>query len=777
MPIRVPSNAACRPALLGCSALVAAAMATSAAAQAAGDPGSTLSEIIVTAQKREQSLQDVPIAITAVNQEALKANRIVNVTDLSNVAPGLTVRNTAGSAQQAAITIRGEISLGGGAVQDKAVPIYLDGVYIGAALGHSFDLPTLERIEVLRGPQGTLFGRNSTAGAISIVTRNPPGEFGLRQELTVGNYEQFRTVTRIDTPAWGPIAASISYVHDERTGDIKNLGAGTTWDRSASPRLGIQRSPKTLGDKNVESWFAAVKFEPNDRFNAVYKFDWMENDYTPEGYGLVHFTPVGSILGPFGAVIQGIYDANPAPIAGLHRPKYVNNSFATDGHQKAQGHNVTMNLRVNDSLSFKNIIAYRSSYLYVAHGLTGAGGLTIPPAFSFLGPVGSPISLGDNHLEARTTQWSDEFQANYDSKFLTLTAGALYYRQKTTSGSPENLTGSISFVALPGGVIPRGRDMDIAETTSKAVFLQAEVHVTPQIDLVGGYRFTRDKKPGVSYIAARPFPFSYDRSRPTYLAGVNYKPTQDILVYGKYSTGYLSGGSLAGISYDPETVRSWEGGVKTDLLDRRLRVNLAAFKIRYRDFQQGAGGSNIGRPELPLVVFSFGDAKAKGFEAEVTAIPLRGLTLTGGLSYTDFKLTRVNPVFTAFGPVEPWLRPKWTANVAASYESEPVWGEARVVARLDGGWHSKIASPGVNLPVRPGYEDIQYSGKEWLVNGRLALRDIKLSRGDLEVALWARNLFDNDKPLFPLQFAPIPYLGETSYQPARTFGLDVIYNY
>ena len=760
-----------RMALLSCSTLVAAATAGQALGQTAAERGSTLGEIVVTAQKREQSLQDVPVAITAMTQETLEANRIASVLDLSTLAPNMNVIAAAGSIGIPTFVIRGVASFGSVAGQDRQISVYLDGVAVGAAQGSAFDLPDLERIEVLRGPQGTLFGRNSTGGAISIITRDPGGEFRLRQAFTYGNYDQFRSVTRIETPTWGPLSASFSYTHDERTGDIKNIGAGARWDFSRVG-MGTFTSPKTLGDKNSETWFAAVKFEPNDSFKTVYKYDRMTNHFTPEGTSVVTFTPEAGLGAATGGLVRAMYNANPFPIADEHRPKYVNNNWATAGYQRVYGHNVTSNIRVNDQLSLKNIIAYRKSYIYSNSSTTGAGGLI--NLFPALGAVGAPYLLFESYAQARSSQFSEELQLNYDSKYLTLTAGAVYFNLKTQQGPPDGFAANPSFMAFPGGVIPLGlRAQNFNQAKSLAGYGQAEIHVTPQLDVIAGYRLTHDKKTGVSIIRGIERPISYEKTKPSYLVGVNYQPTDEILAYGKYSTGFVSGGSVSGIPFPPETVRSWEGGVKTDLLDRRLRLNIAAFTAKYEHIQSVSSGQFIARPELGSVVLDQGDLKTKGFEVEVTATPFRGLTLAGNTGYTKYTFSNLNPILSSLGNVRLQYRPKWTADLSAHYESDPVFGEARLVAHVDGGWRSKVRMLG-NFPTPPGLEDFIYSPSGWVVNGRVALKEIELPRGDLEIALWAKNLTDSDRIMFPINFN---FLVSSSYERARTFGVDVIYNY
>jgi iron complex outermembrane receptor protein len=205
-----------RTGLLACTALAStffiAGTAHAAAPAPAADNGGGLEEIIVTAQKREQSVQDVPIAVTAVTQETLQANRIVSVNDLSSIAPGVTVRPSPGGVGIPAFTIRGQTSYGVVAGSDKQVSIYLDGVYLANPRGSIFDLPDVARIEVLRGPQGTLFGRNATAGAISVSTRDPSGEAQVKLEGSYGNYDAYRLRASVSTPEFGPFSAYLMFV-------------------------------------------------------------------------------------------------------------------------------------------------------------------------------------------------------------------------------------------------------------------------------------------------------------------------------------------------------------------------------------------------------------------------------------------------------------------------------------------------------------------------------------------------------------------------------------
>lgn len=722
-----------------------------------------IEEVIVTAQKREQNLQEVPIAVTALSEDALKVNGVTSVMDLNAMVPNITVQNTAGSVGQPSFGIRGVMTQGSNPGQDKAFGIYLDGVALGSLFGFGFETPGLERIEVLRGPQGTLFGRNTTAGAVSIMTSDPSGEFSFRQQLTTGNYDQFKSITRIETPTWGPFSALIAYAHDERDGDIKNLGAGQEWDVSIGG-LGTLASPETLGAKDMDSWFVALQFEPSDNFRLVYKYDRMENDFTPVGNSIVAYTP-----GPYApANLLAAYAENPPPLAGTSRPKYVNNSNTLPSYNESSGHNLTAYLDISDNLSLKNVFGYRKSYIYSIANIDGLGGLMVDgDPYSYI------LSIASNDHK----QWSDEIQLNYNTDSLTLTTGAIYFDQEGYEGPPGLLPRIPYSQVVTDGVYQTSTlTNNNFEGQSWAVYTQAEFHVTPQMDLVGGYRFTNDQKSGTNQVKSVPFTYDYDHSESTYSLGTNYKLSDETLLYAKYSTGYVSGGAIADIPFEPETVKSWEGGVKTDLFDNRLRFNLALFHSKYDDVQGSTSGRNLGRRELGTVVITEGNLTTKGVELEFTAVPMPGLTLNGNYGYTDFSLKDVSELLCPPSSCEKWLlryRAKSTAVLSAQYETEPLFGEATLVVRIDGNWRSKQAQI-PRFPYTAGHEIIVYSPAGWVANARVALRDIALSSGNLEIALWSRNLFDQDRATSPLTLGDV---AGTTYEPARTYGLDVIYNY
>jgi iron complex outermembrane receptor protein len=814
-PARAP--ACFLAALLGSSAIVGPAFAQAS---------NQVQEIVVTAQKREQSLQDVPISITALTGDALVANRVQDVRDISAVAPNLTVRPSGGGSQIPNFSMRGVVTGGTAAGTDKGISMYLDGVYMQAVQGSIMALADIERIEVLKGPQGTLFGRNATGGAISIITRNPSGSFGVRQELTYGNYNQFTSKTRIDLPKWGPFSAAFTYLHSEHRGDTKNLGAGTTWDYGPATggAMGVRTSPQTLGDDNINAYAAAIRIDLHPDVDLMYKFDYSQNRFTPnaEGVSFLDRNATPAILPQLYAVNPGIM----TPVTKT-RPDSVNNWFTTPGYTRGSGHNFTATWRVTDNLTFKNILAYRSVTIDTTFQLDGLGGLrnvpiTLAPGLAL--PVGvlpapgaipggalnAPFNFLVNNSFTYEDQFSDEFQINYSNERLNLTMGFIHFQDHNlTAGYPSVFNTNI-FTVMSGQRTPSNGtpfvivgnpgyvDTEV-NSDSNAFYMQPEIHVTDKLDVVAGIRFTRDHKRGVEVVpdptaaiaAGIPVtsPIIYRDDHVSYLGGINYRFNPDVMAYVKYATGYISGGQLATIAFVPEEAESYEAGVKADLFDRRWRSNLAIFNVNYTKIQVTTSGTLTGVPSafaFSQAVVPAADAKASGFEWENTVVPLGGLTLTANLGYTNFHWDQASvfPGFKAQSGLPGYLvsaRPKWTANLAAQYDGPEIFRGGHFSARLDGNFRSKIlnttdVTTGSTLtsPEDPVLRDAATTGPQWILNGRVALVDMKVGSGRAQAALWGRNLFDNGNIL---QFVGLGPVGSVIYERARTFGIDLTFEY
>lgn len=849
-------NSASLTAAAAALVLTGTSMAQDSDAPDAEDIG--LTEIIVTAQKREQSVQDVPIAVTAVTQETLAANRITTVNDLGSVAPGVTVRPSAGGIQVPSFTIRGQNSFGVVAGSDKQVSIYLDGVYISSPRGSIFDLPDIQRLEVLRGPQGTLFGRNATAGAVSVVTRDPTGDPHIRAEGGIGNRGAYRFRVSADLPQIGPFSAYFSFMRNFRRGDIRNAGAGTVWDRSLSPdpRYGKKMvSPDYLGTVDSNSYFAAVKFEPSDRFRVVYKFDLNEDNGTPEGSAIISYNPAFPGLGPSAPLVAPLLNAlynnqniylNNSPEA----PDVVSNSFAIPREQRVMGHNLTATWEVTDSITVKNIAAYRESRVFAPVPIDGISALTFTPqalvpfatlsAVSFLNAtvpgfatlplanqqaaigatvpgfvtalassVGGRVIIVASQASSLSKQWSDELQVNYSSERLQITAGALWFHSEDVAGGPEGMQNTLSLTLPPlpaSGIIPLGNEgRYFNKATSLAAYAQVEWKFTDDFELVVGGRVTHDRKTSRfrwdsrqsdGTIIPRPdiVPPKYTDTRPNYLIGLNWTPNEDVLVYGKFSTSFVSGGSVAGISFVPETARSFELGLKADWFDRRLRTNLALFHVDYKNYQQpssttapeaiaflnavyGQIGTTLAS-NLSTFVQQAHDVRAKGFELEITAAPTRGLQIGGSASYTKSDFINITPAFLAAqgGSYVSFSRPEWTASAYVSYETRPLFGDAVLALRADTLYRSDLLFTGnpatqVALGVPP--HQLASPG-HWKLNARAALKYIDIGGVRAELAAWGRNITNKR---FPTSTLFLPFGVSATYDQGRSYGLDLIIDF
>lgn len=829
-----------REALLASTALsLMAAPAAIAQDATASENGATqensggFGTIVVTAQKREQNLQDVPVSITALDSTALAANRITSVRDLDAVAPNLTVRSIVGGAQLPIYQMRGVVGLGSNVGSDKGIGLYVDGVYIGNAPGSVFELGDIERIEVLRGPQGTLFGRNSTGGAVSIITPQPSGELGIRQTTTAGNYDHFKSATHIDTPQIGPFSASFNYVHTERDGDIRNLGAGTQWDFTAVGR-GVLTSPETLGGHNTDAVSANVKMDLG-RFKAIYRFDYSETELTARGTAPYFLS--GPLFGGAIAGLQAVYDSqapfgNTNPLSPItnRRPDAVNNAGAVPSETSTEGHSLTLEFEVSDSLSFKNIAAFRkSSFETPFSQIDGLGGLVLTPtalgqwlAFNgitnpadprigtYAAAIGQPILVQSSGTSGKDTQYSNEFQVNYDSDFLTATAGALYFRGNTTRGFIGDPTIALSqvrsgsYVIFPNFELPfagqpkqsNAQDTFI-RTVSKAVYGQVELHPTDNLDVIGGLRYTKDKRTGTDnslvsgQLPAAFFatPVDYTNDRVTYNVGLNYRPADDILLFAKYSTGFISGGVSAGLTFEEETVESFEAGIKAEFLDRRARVNLSVYHADYSDLQLTVTGRAFcASPALAAtcgaataatsLVVNAGDARARGAELETVFMPIDALTLGVAVGFNDFKYKRLEPALTggAF-KVSVDQRPKWTGNVFAQYTTEPIMDDTRLVARIDGNYRSSFArsitvpgaAQGFTVADSERFDAANRSAPYWLWNTRVALEDIEIMGSRSTLALWGRNIFNNKSASYSVGLV---YAAVANFETAPTYGVD-----
>jgi iron complex outermembrane receptor protein len=755
---------------------------------AADEPSTTLEAIVVTAQKREENQQSVPIAVTALTSQTLEQIRYENLSSLNGIAPGVTARSVGGT-QASDLTMRGVYGSGTFA-SDPGISLYVDGVYLSSTEGDAVDLADVERVEILRGPQGTLFGRNALAGAVNVITKEPSGKFAVRQQVSFGNLKEIRSKTSVDLPAWGDFSASVTFLHDQEEGDVGNLGAGTAWNwgPATNGKYGERIGAETLGAHDTNAVSLALKYENDFGFKVVYRGNYSHKIYTPDATGVLTFdTGPGSnafLSGLFGGLYQGQNPAIRTPVSST-RPDAVNNWFSTPSLDRDQSHSLTMTLPINEYLSLKNLLAYRTVHIETTNQLSGLGGLLIGP--------GMPILPIDNDTQTDQNSLQEELQANIDTQWVKSTVGYMHYHSQTVEGGfPNSLNAPFGAGLFPGApafvnfVAPfvAGALDDNVSLNSDAVYLQNDVHILPKLDLELGGRYTKDKRGGLDNSptpAGAGVSVQYDKSTPTWLAGLNYKVTEDIFTYAKVSTAYITGGQLANVPFDSERVKSYEVGIKSDLLDQKLRLNFAAYSANYTNVQvltnPSAGCANV--PGVSATasqcVVNGGNEKANGIEAEVTFIPLEGLTLAGNTAYTHVKISDVPATLKApDGNFVLSFLPSWTASLSAQYrgpDMDMLHG-AHVTGRVGGNYVSSAFGSTPNSVV--AVADAAKIPGRTIVDGRLGLGGFQLASAETEVALYVKNLTNNKEIIYDFNSAAnIPAI----YQRAREFGIDLVANF
>lgn len=735
-----------------------------------------LDEIIVTAQRREENLQKVPVAVTAISSKKLEEARITNVTNLSSLAPNLHSEAGAGGNRVPILNIRGVVAGNPGIGVDNQVGLYIDGVYLGNFFGAMQDVADIERVEVLRGPQGTLFGRNSTGGAISFVTAKPTGEFGAKVFGSVGNFKSRRLKANINLPEVAGLSIQGSLLHFEEEGHVDNLGAGTQfdWSNFTLGRAGTLTASDKLGGSNFDGLRLAARYDGIDKLLIDYAYDWSEGEYSNEPFQVLGFTDTGFTAGIFANSA-----ANGAPIAvSSTRLEAVNNWLSTDSIQENVSHTFTAEYEVNDIISFKNITNHRTvETTPSSNQLDGAGGLVFNSGV-FGNPTPEPavpafllgITPGARDME----QFSTEFQANVTTDKFDLIAGYYYFDLEDTEVppvavdflrlAPNNVVGGLAFnpfaTQLAGNTA--------ADTKSQAIFGQGTVYLTDRLDLTLGIRKTSDEKTirNPNFPMGVPNPFEYDDDRTDWLINVGYDITDDIYGYAKVNTGYLSGGATNGVTFEPEEITNHEVGIKSSLFDNRVNLNLAAFLMDYRELQfidPSTGG---------LTTINAGEVEISGFELEATAKVTNKLILTGNLGLADTKLKALDPGILGAATLNSYQlgnRPKWTSSLAADLEvAETEFGIFSVSA--DAQYHSNKQFATGSPIGDPGLNDATETGDVWLLNLRASLAEIQLGDTTGTLSFWGRNLTDDDSIIAGNNLGTV-FAG--SFRKPRTYGADL----
>ncbi|WP_157215496.1 TonB-dependent receptor [Flavisphingomonas formosensis] len=791
-----------KSALLTCAATLAvvaasgSAWAQDAAPAAAAPESGGLQDIVVTARRTSESLQKTPIAVSALNSSALEKINVQQVDKIAQVVPNLVISQQSSALSASSIMIRGigqtDPSLG----LDTAVGVYLDGVYVARSAGSIFDLVDLERIEVLRGPQGTLFGRNTTGGAIQLVSKKPSDEFGLTVKGGYGTRNNWYGRVRMDTGKIGnsPFSAALTYYHRQKDGYFDN----TLTPKSKDP-----------GSLNVDAYNIAVRADL-DNVQINYSYDYDNRTGAPGFFQTVALSDAAlayysrsASLG--GAPLQYV-GADTRLTSGQQQPGFDNHYTSKT---VSQGHNLTASWQASDAFTLKSITGYRKLHLFNVLGLSGQGdlkGVVFDPTSPTFTSVQSVTPYNGYNGPQNQKQFSEELQALGKVGDFSYVVGLYYFREKVSEDNHQFLT-----AVLPGSTF--GLPLDYVglnlnpeakyHQTSKSYAAFGQVSWRPQaldekLEVTGGIRYTKDKKflrlenstYGVPNVSNTSGGVSFDNV--SFLGSVSYQVTPQALTYAKVSTGYKSGGfnpradgicnapapdgtCPTGVGYHlntfkPEKLTSFEIGAKTDFFDRHLRINVAAFYSKYSDLQVPQFASGSGGATTLLV--NAGKADFKGVELEVTAIPVRGLTLSGSLGYTDPKYKQflfLDPATNMVTDIASSARfpavAKFNSNVAAEYDFEPM-SFGQLSARVSYAYRSHVYFY-PNDAVNPFQKQVASPATN-NVDARIALSDMPVgNRAKAEIAVLGENLLNEDQVVYGIDFGGLGFGGKFYSEPRR----------
>ena len=762
------------------------ALTPSAAVAAEADPGTELESIIVTARKRGEDLQTTPVAVSALTSELLERKNIGRIDELSQLAPSLNISEMPSYSGVAAVYLRGIGTPNLSLSEESPISIYFDGVPLTHNVGGLLGVTDLERVEVLRGPQGTLNGRNSTGGSLSLFSKLPAQEFGVEQKLSYGTYRDFVSRTSVDFGQLGNtgLTARLTYKYQSRGGVMNN----TLVSRGKDP-----------GAINDNSVFLSVHGEWGG-VEADYRFDYNSSDNVPLAVQIVsantlfvnYFGPSASRGGaPF--IFEGRPLGNNLVSVSPKRLDDIPIKYWGSSPSKVKGHSFTLNVPLTDALKFKSITGRRYSDQQTASNQGTYGQLRAPAG---LNTVGTTIRDVDISIIPSTiytqSQWSQEFQLLGDFKTVNFVAGAFFFSEKYRQfyERPGSVT-TRPVTATSGIYIFDTAFFDYrGKSKSKAVF--AQVSYSPEIfegklELTAGARYTEDTKDFTQtqpLNLARNVHLKFDNLSGEF--SLRYRWTPYVMTYARVAQAYKAGGinprdTSALPGYGPEKIISYEAGVKADWFDRRVRVNASVFHSDYKDLQVGQNFTNTPATPCPLSscarVVNAGRAVYNGVEVEAVVLPARGWQLSGGFGYVDpkykeFFLTPALDIADLPGARFSGVS-KTTANATLQYTFEPTaFGE--LSASISWDYHSKRYFS-IYLPQARNAEFVKDPGFD-NISADISLRRITFggAPGEYELRVFGKNLIGK----YPVvRGTDLSTYGSVGFGLGRTFGVAVTGRY
>jgi iron complex outermembrane receptor protein len=636
--------------------------------------GAVLEEVIVSARKRDENVQSTPIAITAITGASIDESKLFTVSDIEQKAPNLSfsAANNGSSGSLQAFQ-RGIGQFDSSLTTDPGVGLYLDGIYLARTVGSNFELSDIASIDVLRGPQGTLYGKNTIGGAIAVTTKVPTGETSYMGQVTGGEDEYVSFAGYAEAPVTDDLAASVAVL-------TKNSAGWQQRNQNAD-----------AGNNNMWAMRTHLNANFTDNWSSHLAVDYTHIDQNVYPQVLTDFNP--------NAAIPSLYNQFVGPIDGICCTPNVDDIDRSDVLNELDieknnmwGASWINTIDINE-LMLKSITGYRDMDSDNYRDADNA-----PNVYFEVG----------NKLD--TTQFSQEFILSNASGSRFDWLVGVYYLEEDGKTTADVTVAEGLFEAIGAAALDFTLDYDTTQdTTSYATFVYTTWHWTDAARINLAARYTYDEKKLEMYTIKRAsqtpivlpgptgpsscsdvtpdgngsrFSCEDDWSEVSPKIGFDYDFSDDIMGYSSISQGFRSGiyngrpTSTAQISVaDPETLTSYEIGLKTQLWDRRLQLNGAVFYDDYKDqqFLVNRPSTTSASDALALVVANAADSTISGVEVEFTALPMENLTLTGGASWLDAKYNSFDSFNPSTGQLEDLSDrqfqnvPDWTASLAAIY--------------------------------------------------------------------------------------------------------------
>jgi len=722
-------------AFLAVTAMVSPALSISAQAQSdrraeTGVNNADDGVILVTARKVSENLQDVPLAVTAVSGLDLERNAVTEITDVTRSVPNVYFTQSPSNPTSLTLAIRGQQQNDILLTVDPSVGIYIDGLYYPRTHGLRSALVDVARVEVLRGPQGTLYGRNTTGGALSIISNDPTDELGASVSASYGNYNAWEIASVINMPLADDMGLRLVAQHREHDG------------------YGSDFAGNDLADENSTFLRAKFRWEASDTVTATLTGSY--NKSTSAGpisklAGLAEGTPPGGVATLQVAAELGLLPFTPENLAEaaevfasfIGGDPYQSGVLGdTNSRVEAYSLGLTVDVELSDAMTLRSISGYQHSERANASDADA-----------------TPFDiLYATRLTPFDEYFSQELQVLGDHDRFSWVAGVYFGLERGQELSPSQ---SLLFLSTTN---PSITDADV-RNTSYAAFAQGSYDLTDRLRLTLGARYSFDDRklvsrnssaglcgvpaPGVDFAVSGsadtqcPRTFKENYSDPSWLASLDFDVTDDVLAYAKFARGYRSGGlNIRGRNtaalytpFDSETVTEYEIGLKAELFDRMLQFNVAAFYDDYKDIQRSSSVATTSGPQT--FVNNAAKGTIKGLEVEALFRPIKNFTLqaTGGLTdakYDEFLTATGDRSDESFGI------PKWTGALGATYVHPMDFGDLTLHA--DATYRSQVDL----VPGAISQEQLSQDGYA-LVNARIALNIEDLG---LELAVFGRNLTD-----------------------------------